>query len=85
MVKFQVDFSKKWPQQRRRGSVAVGLGKKGGGRKKGLGFCTVQAYHHRFVLITAGWLHQPAVMGLITAGWWLELAVMAGDTFIAGL
>ena len=32
--------------------VAVGLEKKGSGRKKGLGFCTVQAHHRRFVLQT---------------------------------
>ena len=34
--------------------VAVGLEKKGGGRKKGLGFCTVQAHHCRFVTRTVG-------------------------------
>ena len=28
--------------------MAVGLEKKGGRRKEGLGFCTVQAYHRRF-------------------------------------
>jgi len=41
--------------------VAVGLEKKGGGRKKELEFCTVQAHHQRFVL-------QTAVMRGITAG-----------------
>ena len=32
--------------------MAVGLEKKGAGRKEELGFCTVQAYHRRFVLQT---------------------------------
>jgi hypothetical protein len=30
--------------------VAIGLGKKGGGRKKGLRFYTIQADHRRFVI-----------------------------------
>ena len=34
--------------------MAVGLEKKGGRRKEGLGFCTVQAYHRRFVTRTVG-------------------------------
>ena len=34
--------------------MAVGLEKKGGGRKKGLGFITVQAHHRRFVVRTNG-------------------------------
>ena len=34
--------------------VAVGLEKKGGRRKEGLGVCTVQAYHRRFVTRTVG-------------------------------
>ena len=34
--------------------MAVGLEKKGGGRKEGLGFCTVQAYHRRFETQTVG-------------------------------
>ena len=34
--------------------MAVGLEKKGGGRKEGLGFCTVQAYHRRFKTRTVG-------------------------------
>jgi hypothetical protein len=29
--------------------VAIGLGKKGGGRKKGLGFCTLEAHYHQFM------------------------------------
>ena len=32
--------------------VAVGLEKKSGERKKGLGFCTVQTHHRRFVIRT---------------------------------
>jgi hypothetical protein len=48
--------------------VAVGLGKKGGGRKKGLGFCTIQANHRWLVAGTGGdgWRHR-AVMRHITA------------------
>ena len=44
--------------------VAFGLEKKDGGRKKGLGFCTVQAHHQRLVMlhITAGSYYKPAVM-----------------------
>ena len=34
--------------------MAVGLEKKGDGRKEGLGFCTVHTYHRRFVLQTGG-------------------------------
>ena len=34
--------------------VAIGLEKKGGGRKKGLEFCTVQVHHHRFIPRTDG-------------------------------
>ena len=34
--------------------VAVGLEKKSGGRKKRLGFCTVQAHHRRFITRTDG-------------------------------
>jgi hypothetical protein len=54
MTKFQLNFGKKRSQQWRRVGVAVGLEKKGGVRKKGLGFYIVQAYHHRFVTPTGG-------------------------------
>jgi hypothetical protein len=54
MGKFRENFGKKKPQQWRRGSVPVGLGKKGCGRKKGLGFCTVQAHHRWLVVRTVG-------------------------------
>ena len=51
--------------------MAIGLEKKGGGRKKGLEFCTVQ---YRF--ITAGSYHEPAVMLPITVCLCYESAVM---------
>ena len=48
--------------------VAVGLEKKTGGRKKGLGFYTVQTHHRRLVIRAGGDDHHHRRLVLPTGG-----------------